>query len=86
MSDPDVRGESDAESEYGGDEVGDGVCDCVVCGVDWTVSFGEMLKFEGSDGTNDSIGLLEVRCKLRTVVGMLRRRHGRRRLLCSVHS
>lgn len=43
MSDPDVRGESDAEFEYGGDEVGDGVCDRVVCGVDGTVSFGEML-------------------------------------------
>ena len=46
VSDPHVRGESDAEFEYGGDEVGDGVCDCVVCGVDWTVSFWRDVEFE----------------------------------------
>ena len=41
VSHTNLRGESDAESEHGGDEVGDGVCDCVICGVDWTVSFAE---------------------------------------------
>jgi len=42
VPDPDLRGESDAESEYGGHEVGHGVCDGVICGVDGTVSFLEM--------------------------------------------